>query len=83
MSKISSYANDSTPNLNDKLIGTDVDNMNATKNFTIAQVASLINGNLSATQVLNGTSTNTQAPSGLNSALIVEFGAAQGADEFS
>lgn len=41
MSKISSYANDSTPNLGDKLIGTDVDNMNATKNFTIGQVLSL------------------------------------------
>lgn len=41
MSKISSYANDSSPNLGDKLIGTDVDNMNATKNFTIAQVLGL------------------------------------------
>lgn len=39
--KISSYALDSTPNLGDKLIGTDVDNMNATKNFTIAQVLAL------------------------------------------
>jgi hypothetical protein len=39
--KISSYANDSTPNLSDKLIGTDVDNLNATKNFTIGQVLSL------------------------------------------
>jgi hypothetical protein len=39
--KISSYAIDSTPNLSDKLIGTDVDNMNATKNFTISQLFSL------------------------------------------
>lgn len=43
MAKISTYANDSTPSLSDKLIGTDVDNMNQTKNFTIAQVLSLAN----------------------------------------
>jgi hypothetical protein len=43
MGKISSYANDSTPNLSDKLIGTDVNDMNATKNFTIGQVLSLAN----------------------------------------
>ena len=41
MSKISSYAVDSTPNLSDKVIGTDVDNMNATKNFTIGQILNL------------------------------------------
>ena len=78
MSKISSYANDSTPNLSDKLIGTDVDNMNATKNFTIAQVVGLANANLTATQVLNGVSTAIQAPSALNSPIVVSFGAAQG-----
>ena len=42
MSKISSYAIDSTPNVGDKLLGTDVDNMNATKNFTVGQVLSLL-----------------------------------------
>ena len=44
MSKISSYAIDSTPNLGDKLIGTDIDNLNATKNFTIGQVLALLSG---------------------------------------
>lgn len=78
MSKISSYANDSSPNLGDKLIGTDVDNMNATKNFTVGQVVSLANANLTATQVLNGISTIAQAPSALNSPIVVSFGAAQG-----
>lgn len=76
--KISSYANDSTPNLTDKLIGTDVNNMDATKNYLIGDIASLINGNLSATQVLNGISTIAQAPSALDTPLIVSFGAAQG-----
>ena len=78
MGKISSYANDSTPNLGDKLIGTDVDNMDATKNFTVGQVVSLANASLAATQVLNGSSTVNQIPSALNSPLPVSFGAAQG-----
>lgn len=43
MGKISSYGIDSTPNLSDKVIGTDVDNMNATKNFTIGQILDLAN----------------------------------------
>ena len=41
MGKISGYAIDSTPNVGDKLIGTDVNDMNATKNFTIGQILSL------------------------------------------
>lgn len=41
--KISAYADDSSPNLSDKVIGTDVDNMNATKNFTIGQILDLAN----------------------------------------
>lgn len=41
MSKISSYANDSTPDLGDKVIGTDVNNMDATKNFTLGQILNL------------------------------------------
>lgn len=76
--KISSYANDSTPNLNDKLIGTDVNNLDATKNYLIGDIVSLANANLSATQVLNGISFVTQAPSALDTPLIVSFGAAQG-----
>lgn len=78
MGKISSYANDSTPNLGDKLIGTDVDNMDATKNFTVGQVVSLANASLAATQVLNGSSSVNQLPSALNSPIVVSFGAAQG-----
>jgi hypothetical protein len=41
MGKISGYAIDSTPNVGDKLIGTDVNDLNATKNFTIGQILSL------------------------------------------
>lgn len=78
MAKISTYVSDSNVTLSDKLIGTDVDNSNQTKNFTISSIVSLANANLEATQVLNGSSTIAQAPSALDTALIVSFGAAQG-----
>lgn len=76
--KISSYAIDSTPNLSDKVIGTDVNDMNATKNFTLGQIADLVNSSLVATQVLNAISTVNQVPSALNTPLVVSFGPAQG-----
>jgi hypothetical protein len=76
--KISSYTTDNSVNLGDKLIGTDVDNMDVTKNFTISSIVSLANANIEATQVLYGYSTNAQAPSSLNTSAIVEFGPAQG-----
>ena len=41
MAKISSYSVNTTPSLNDKLIGTDIDNSNITKNFTISEVLAL------------------------------------------
>jgi hypothetical protein len=42
MAKISTYPIISIPTLNDLLIGTDVDNLNETKNFTIGDIANLI-----------------------------------------
>jgi predicted heme/steroid binding protein len=42
MARISTYPIISTPTLNDLLIGTDVDNLNNTKNFTISEIGSLI-----------------------------------------
>ena len=129
MGKISTYAQVSSPSLSDKVIGTDVSNMDATKNFTIADILSLgsssgllvpytgatgsvdlgvhtIRANsfvkqggtssqflkadgsvdtntyltassLQFNQVLNGSSTVSQAPSALDTPLIVNFGAAQ------
>jgi len=41
MAKISTYQNDSSPSLSDKLIGTDVDDMNMTKNYTISSILSV------------------------------------------
>jgi len=42
MAKISTYPIISTPTLNDLLIGTDVENVNETKNFSIGDIANLI-----------------------------------------
>ena len=42
MARISTYPIISTPTLNDLLIGTDVDNLNNTKNFTISEIGDLI-----------------------------------------
>jgi hypothetical protein len=44
MAKISTYPIISTPTLNDLLIGTDVEDLNITKNFTIGDIAGLIIG---------------------------------------
>lgn len=83
MAKISTYGNDYTPSLADKVIGTDTANgsLNATKNFTIGSIVSLANANLEVTQVLNGTSFVNQEPSALNTPLVVSFGAAQGTSQ--
>jgi hypothetical protein len=43
MGKISTYSVDSTPSLSDKLIGTEVGNLDATKNYTISSILSLGN----------------------------------------
>ena len=77
MTKISSYAT-VTPTGSDLLIGSDVTASNATKNFTVSSIAQFIGGSMAATQVLNASSTASQNPSGLNTALQVSFGPAQG-----
>jgi len=45
MARISTYPIISTPTLNDLLIGTDVDDLNITKNFSLGDVATLISNN--------------------------------------
>lgn len=42
MAKISTYPIVSVPDFSDLLIGTDVENLNETKNFTIGDIADLI-----------------------------------------
>ena len=75
--KISLYSNDSTPSLADKLIGTDVNDSNNTKNFLLSDVAALINEATQFTPVLEAVSTVAQTPSGVGVATQVTFGGAQ------
>ncbi len=76
MAQISTYASIQTPTLDDKLIGTDVENENLTKNFTVSSILSL--KQIGLTNVLAAVDATNQVPSGLDSPLQVTFGAAQG-----
>lgn len=76
MAKISTYPVDSTPSLSDKLIGTDAEDSNETKNYPLSDIASLINENTQFTSVLAATSTVAQTPSGVGVATTVTFGGA-------
>ena len=76
--KISQYNVDSSPTVSDKLIGTEVSSSNETKNYTIGSIAALCASVFEFTPVLAAQSTVTQAPSALNTAQQVTFGAAQG-----
>jgi hypothetical protein len=75
MAQISTYASIQNPTLEDKLIGTDIENENLTKNFTISSVLGL--KQIGLTNVLAAVDTTNQLPSGLDSPLQVKFGAAQ------
>lgn len=62
MGKISTYAIDSTPQLNDKVIGTDVNDLNITKNYTIGDIISLSPSNsLLSTKMFYGDANNVPA----------------------
>ena len=82
MAKISTYTTDNNISPNDKLIGTDADSNNETKNFLISDISAYISGgisaNLAVTNVLNASDTHNQVPSGLDTQLQVTFGISQG-----
>lgn len=77
MAKISTYETDGNPSLADKVIGTEVSSDNATKNYLLSDIKSLMFSTFGVTQVLNGVSTVDQVPSGLDTPIQVSFGAAQ------
>jgi hypothetical protein len=74
MAKISTYGTDGTPSLSDKLIGTDVNDSNNTKNYLISDLAQIINEAAVYTPVLAANSTISQEPSGIGVATQVSFG---------
>ena len=82
MAKISTYTTDNNISPNDKVIGTDADSNNETKNFLMSDISAYITSsiatNLAITNVLNASDTNNQVPSGLDTPLQVTFGIAQG-----
>lgn len=82
MAKISTYTTDNNISPSDKLIGTDADSNNETKNFLVSDISAYISSgiatNLAVTNVLNTTDTDNQLPSGLDTPLQVLFGIAQG-----
>jgi hypothetical protein len=80
MAKISTYPVDTNISPSDKLIGTDADNSNQTKNFEIGAIASYILSQVDVlgTNVLSAGSENDQELTEADSILQVEFGPAQG-----
>ena len=81
MSKISNQITypSVTPQGVDYVIGTDVSDLDSTKTFEFSNISSYIKTtlDLGVTNVLSGFSTSNQEPSGLDSAIQIEFGAAQ------
>ncbi len=77
MGYIANYAQATAPSLTDKVIGTDVDNNNATKNFTIQDILGL--GGVPLTNVLSAEDVAvSQGPSTTNSLYQLLIGGAQG-----
>lgn len=82
MARISTYAVDSTIAPNDRLIGTDAEDSDLTKNYRVSDLSTYIVSQvptytLEMSSVLSGVSASDQVPSGLDTALQVSFGAAQ------
>ena len=74
--KISTYQNDTLVSADDKVIGTDSDNLSVTKNYRIGDILALVSTN--TTLVLDARSTAvSQLPDLLGNSLQIEFGAAQ------
>ena len=75
MGRISNYQEDLVPSLSDKLIGTETNADDATKNYTISSILGL--KQIAASPVLFATDYTSQTPSVLDVPLQVLFGAAQ------
>ena len=79
MGKISTYQNDSLITVEDKVIGSDAENSNVTKNYRIGDILSLLS-EFSFNKVLSASSYAAQLPTTIGVELQVEFGAAQGSN---
>ena len=75
MAIISTYPIDASVSLQDKLIGTDLEDSSKTKNYTISSILAL--KEISLVSVLTGIDNTNQAPISTNAPLQVKFGGAQ------
>jgi len=82
MARISTYSVDNSISANDRIIGTDAEDSDLTKYYTVGGLSTYIVSQvptytLEMSSVLSGISADNQIPSGLDTALQVSFGAAQ------
>ena len=86
MTKISQYPEITTPDVDDLLIGTDVENSNATKNFTVQSIIDLATGVITTSE--NGTMYSTNPIAGVptvgaTNSIFLGLNAGQGATNAS
>ena len=72
MAKIATYAIDATPTVDDKVIGTDVDNELITKNYKIGDIIAMIPGGSLSVQSLNTLTGAVKLAAGTNIGLAVD-----------
>ena len=79
MARISTYQEDLLPTVDDRVIGSDSDANDVTRNYKIGDIIELAKETIapSSTVVLNAFSTTEQLPDGLGNPLQVTFGGAQ------
>tara|TARA_R110001632_G_scaffold72532_1_gene167612 strand:+ start:311 stop:1018 length:708 start_codon:yes stop_codon:yes gene_type:complete len=78
MARIPTYSTDANISASDKLLGTDADNANATKNFTVGELKTFVNANVAGTvntiPIFTGTGTlgDSKLSFDGNNSLVVE-----------
>lgn len=72
MARIATYAIDATPTLEDKVIGTDVDNELITKNYKIGDIIAMVPGGSLSVQSLNSLTGTVKLSAGANIALATD-----------
>lgn len=72
MARIKTYAIDATPTIEDKVIGTNVDDANLTQNYKIGDIIALVPGGSSSVQSLNTLTGDVNLVAGTNISLAVD-----------
>ena len=72
MARIKTYAIDATPTIEDKVIGTNVDDANLTQNYKIGDIIALVPGGSSSVRSLNTLTGDVKLVEGANISLAVD-----------